>query len=59
MGVTWDSVVEKAWKDKGEKQEQTMSAETFGRYRTGEKGTASAENQGDIGEIHAGSGEVI
>ena len=48
-GIRWDSAVwENVWKDVGGNQEEAMSAEKFGRYKTkaeerikiGEKGRA-------------------
>ena len=58
-GIRWDtsSVVEKVWRDVGGNQEEVMSAEKFGRYKTEvegrtdrKKGKASAKKQGEIGE---------
>ena len=53
-GIRWDSVVEKIWKDIGGNQEEMMSAEKFGRYKTeGEariERKASAKKQGGLGE---------
>ena len=33
IGIGWDSVVEKVWKDIRESPEERMSAEKFGRYK--------------------------
>ena len=33
-GIRWDNVVEKIWKDTGEDQEEVMSLEKFGGYKT-------------------------
>ena len=32
-GITWNSVVEKVWKDIGGNQKEVMSVENFGRYK--------------------------
>ena len=32
--IRWDSVVEKAWKDVGGNQEEMLSTEKFGGYKT-------------------------
>ena len=36
-GIRWDRVVEKVWKDVGGNQEEILSIEKFGGYRTDEK----------------------
>ena len=33
-GIRWDNVVEKAWKDVGADQEEVLSIEKFGGYKT-------------------------
>ena len=33
-GVRWDNVVEKIWKDVGGDQEEVLSTEKFGGYKT-------------------------
>ena len=33
-GIWWDSVVENVWKDTGGSQEETLSIEKFGGYKT-------------------------
>ena len=34
-GISWDSIVEKVWKDVRGNHEYGMSVEKFGRYKTG------------------------
>ena len=36
-GIRWDSVVEKAWRDIGGNEENTLSIEKFAGYKTEEK----------------------
>ena len=46
----WDSVIEKIWKNIGGNQEEILSVEKFGGYKTGwNKGKASARKQGERG----------
>ena len=33
-GIRWDNVVEKIWKDLGRDQEEVLSIEKFGGYKT-------------------------
>ena len=33
-GIRWDNVVKKIWRDLGGDQEEVMSIEQFGRYKT-------------------------
>ena len=33
-GIRWDSVVDKVWKDIGRSQEEMLSVEKFGGYKT-------------------------
>ena len=33
-GIRWDNVVEKIWKDRGGNQEEILSTEKFGGYKT-------------------------
>ena len=48
-GIRWDNVVEKVWKDLGGDQEEVLSMEKFGGYKTKSrvknrrKGEASAK----------------
>ena len=50
-GIRWDSVVYKVWKGIGGSQEEILSMEKFGGYKTGstrkarKKGMASAKKQ--------------
>ena len=50
VGIKWDSIVDKVWKDKGN-QEEILSMEKFGGCKTGstrkarKKGMASAKKQ--------------
>ena len=34
-GISWDSIVEKVWKDIGGNQEEVIFAGKFGRYKAG------------------------